>query len=121
EDRIRAESRLVRRRVEPDQRGIDRPLVRRVEAGESARDLAVDVRDGVQDALAEVDPGITVAQLDRLEPARRRAGRHGRPTARARVELDVDLDGGVPARVEDLPGMDAADRAHRSRSFARSK
>ena len=49
-----------------------------------------------------------VAQLDGLEGAGGGAARHGRPAEAAVVEDDLDLDGGVSAGVENLPGVDAS-------------
>ena len=54
-----------------------------------------------------------VAQLDRLVHAGRGARRHGGAAEGARLELDVDLDRRVAARVEDLAGVDV----RRSGSF----
>ena len=108
EDRVRAEPRLVLRPVELDQRRVERALVLRVEAGDRVRDLVVDVAHRLEHALAAVRTRVAVAQLDGLELPRRRARRHGRAADRARLELDVDLDGRVAARVEDLPRADAA-------------
>ena len=54
-----------------------------------------------------------VAQLDGLVGAGAGAARHDGPPARAREQLDLDLDGGVAPRVEDLAPDDLDDRAHR--------
>ena len=83
-------------------------------------DLALDVRDRRRHALAAVRLA-AVAELDRLVDAGRGARRHGGPAERAGLEPDVDLDGRVPARVEDLAGVDVGDRGHCSVSLARSK
>ena len=65
----------------------------------------------LRDPLA--GPGVAaVAQLDRLELAGRGARRHGGEAARARLEDDLDLDGRVAARVEDLARVDGGDGAH---------
>ena len=53
-----------------------------------------------------------VTQLERLVLAGRRAARYGRPAERAIVEDDVDLNGGVPPRIEDLAGGDVLDQRH---------
>ena len=53
-----------------------------------------------------------VAQLDRLELAGRGARGHRRQAPRAGVEHDLDLDGRVAPRVEDLPRVDALNRGH---------
>ena len=120
EDRVRTEPALVRRSVELDQQVVERALIVRVDAGERARDLAVDVRDRFQHALAEVRRGVAVAQLDGLVLAGRRPGRDGRAPERARVEADVDLERRIAPRVEELSRVDVGDCAHASLSFARS-
>ncbi len=117
EDRVRAEASFVRRSVEVDQLPVERLLVEPVEAGELACDLAVHVRDRFRHALA-APLGAAVAQLDRLVHAGRGAGGHRGAAERAGGELDVDLDGRVAARVEDLAAVQALDRAHPSCSFA---
>ena len=111
EDGVCAEARLGRRPVELDHRDVDLALLARVHPADAVGDLAVDVRDGAGDALAE--PRVAaVAQLDRLVLAGRRAGRHGGRPERTRLEADLDLDGRVAARVEHLAGVDVDDRAH---------
>ena len=110
EDRVGAQAALVRRAVELDQRGVEAGLVERVAAGDRLRDLAVDVPDRLQHPLAEVGVA-AVAQLGRLELAGRGAGRHRGAALRARAERELHLDGRVPARVEDLAGVDGLDLA----------
>jgi hypothetical protein len=119
EDRVGAEPALVRGAVELDQASVERPLIGGVEPADARGDLAVDVRDRPRDRL----PGVrvaAVAQLDGLVHARRGARRHRRPAARAGLELDVDLDRGIAARVEDLARAHRRDGGH-SVSLARSK
>ena len=70
------------------------------------------------DALAQVGVA-AVAQLRRLELARRGAGRHGRAALRARAQRQLDLHGRVAAGVEDLAGVDGLDLAHVARSSFR--
>ena len=115
EDRVRAEPALVRRPSSSIEERVDRALVVGVAPGERGGDLAVHVRDGGQHALAQIRARVSVAELDRLVLAGRRAGRHERPTQRAGVEHDVHLDRRIPARVEEL-----ACRGHaRSRSSSK--
>ena len=72
----------------------------------------------VCDALA-AEAGAAVAQLDRLVLAGRGARRARSPgrVAPGR-EHDLDLDGGVAARVEDLAADDVLDLAHATASPA---
>ena len=59
------------------------------------RDLAVDVRDGLRDALAELGVA-AVAQLGGLELAGRGAGRHGGAAVRAGAQRDSTSTVGLP-------------------------
>ena len=111
EDRVRAEPRLRRRAVERDERAVDAALVGGVEPEERVGDLAVDVADRAGDPLPQ--PGVAaVAELDGLVLAGRGAGWHRREPERSRIEPDLDLDGRIPARVEDLAAVDVDDRCH---------
>src|SRR5439155_9012301 len=74
-------------------------------------DLAVHVLDRARHTLAAV-AGAPVAQLDRLVGAGARTARDRGPTAGAGEQLDVDLDGRVAPRVEDLPPHNFDDGAH---------
>ena len=103
-----------------DQTLVHRPLVGRVEAGDRGGQLAADVRNSLHHGLAPVGVA-AVAQLDRLVHPGRGARGNGGATAGARLELDVDLDGRVAARVEDLAAADGDDGGLHSVSLARSK
>jgi hypothetical protein len=78
------------------------------------------VRDRTLDAFAV--PCVTaVPKLNGLVHAGRRTRRDGGTADGSRLEQDVDLDGRVAPRVEDLAGADVGDTAHRTVSLARSK
>src|SRR5947207_490324 len=81
---------------------VDSPLVASVQAPQRRRDLPIDVRRSGEHPLTPVRIA-PIAQLDRLEPARRRAGRYGRAAARAGGEAHFDLDRRIAPGVEDLP------------------
>src|SRR5690606_27211466 len=98
--------------VELDHPLVDRRLVLRVQADQRGRDLPFDVCDGLRHALAEVALRVAVAKLHGFARARRRAGRHGRPSHGAALELDLGLDGRIAARVEDLEAANRPDLAH---------
>src|SRR5207248_2446295 len=53
-----------------------------------------------------------VSELDRFVGARGSAGGDRRSTDLAVLQDDVDFDGGVTPRVEDLPGVNVGDRGH---------
>ena len=88
---------------------VERRLVGGVEADQRGGDLVVHVRRPPSHALAAVPLRVAVAQLDGLDDAGRGAGRDGGAPDRARLELDVDLDGRVAARVEDLRALHGGD------------
>src|SRR6185503_16059034 len=87
-------------------------LLGRVEPDDGLGDLGVDVLDRLQHALAAVAALVAVAQLDRLARAGGGARRHRRAPHHARLEQHVGLDGGVAARVEDLPRDNVDDGTH---------
>jgi hypothetical protein len=69
------------------------------------------VGDRLRDALAA--PGIAaVAQLQRLELAGGGTRRHRGDAAGAGLQADLDLDGGIAARVEDLAATYIGDDGH---------
>src|SRR5207253_2820049 len=105
---IGAEPFLVRRAVERQHLTVDLALVG-FGAGQRGSDLAVDVADRLQDALAEVPLRVVVAQLERLTSAGGCAGRDAGAAAGARSEDDVDFDSRIAARVEDFTSFDGFD------------
>ena len=97
---------------------VDGCLVGGVHPRERGGELAVHVGDRQRHALAE--PIVAaVPELHGLELAGGCPRGDCGPAEGARLELDVDLDGRVPPRVEDLPSVDAGDLAHEP-AFARS-
>ena len=111
EDRVGAELRLVVGAVEIEHELVDAALVERVEAFQRFGDVVVDETDGLADALAAVAI-VAVTEFDRFVLAGRGAGGDRGAPERSGVEHDLDLDGGVAARVEDLAAEDADDVAH---------
>ena len=112
QDGVRAETGLVFGAVELVQQRVYGALVVRRLAAERGGDLLADVADGVQDAAPAKAHRIAVPQLRRLVRAGGRAGRHKRPSRRAVIQRDVDLDGRVAARVENFARSDVGDFAH---------
>ena len=66
-------------------------------------DRAIDIFHGAQHALAEVARLIAVAQFEGFVLAGGCARGHRGAAARAVFENDVRFDGGIAARIEDLP------------------
>jgi hypothetical protein len=94
--------------VEVDQRLVECRLVSCVEPLHGSGELAVHVSDGLTDALA-APLGGTVAELDGLVHARRRARRDDRAADRARFEANIHFDGRVATRVEHLASLHYGD------------
>jgi hypothetical protein len=95
-------ARLARCPIQLDQAFVERRLINRIEAGDGGGDLAHHVSDGLLHTLAQVAGPVSVAQLQGLVHAGRSAGRDRRPASGAPGQYDIDLDGGVAARVQDL-------------------
>lgn len=112
EDGVGAQTTLVGGAVEGDHGQVGTALVARLAADEEVLDLAVNVGDGVEDALAEIALAVTVAKLDGLELAGRGTGGNDGAAEGTVFEGDLDLDGGVAAGVKDLATIHACDLAH---------
>jgi hypothetical protein len=111
EDRVGAEPGLVGGPVERDQSAVQRRLVGGVHARQRCGDLAVHIGHRAHHALA-LPALAAVAQLRRLELARRRSRRHGGVAVGTGAQPYLDLDGRVAAAVEDLAGVDSLDLTH---------
>ena len=92
--------------------GVDQALLAGLEADQLGPELVEDRVDGLLHALAEVAVLVAVTALDGLEGPGRGAAGDRRTRERAVVEGDLDLDGGVAARVEDLAGAYGIDGGH---------
>ena len=112
EDGVRAELALVGGAVQVDHGLVDVALIVSFLADELRSDLLDDSVDGVLDALAEVAALVAIATLDGLERAGGRAGGNGRARSGAVLEDDLDLNGRVTARVEDLACTNAFNNCH---------
>ncbi len=111
QDRVGSQPGLVGGSVELDQSPVEGRLVGRVGSGEGRRDLSLDVLHRAGYALASVGLA-AIAQLGRLELARRSTRGDRRATCTPRGEGDLHLDRRVAAAVEDLTGVDSLDLAH---------
>jgi hypothetical protein len=109
---VGAETRLVFRAVELDQRAVDEGLLFGVETDDGFGNFGIDVFDCGQHALAEVAVLVAVAQLDGFARAGRRTGRHRGATHDARFEQYVRFNSGVAARIEDFARNDIDNCTH---------
>ncbi len=111
EQGVRAEAGLVRGAVQIQQDLVDGALLDRVQADDGGRDLVEHTLDGLLHTLAAV-AFAAVTQFDGLMLTGGGTGGHGSPGQGAVVEGDLDLDGGVSARIEDLASSDLFDDGH---------
>ena len=88
---------------------IDRLLIARIEADQFRSDLGVDVLDGFQNAFAEIDFFVVIAEFDGFMLAGAGAAGDGGPAEGAVFENDVDFDRGIAARIENLAAVDEFD------------
>ena len=96
----------LRSSVELDQELIDGGLIQNVQADNCLGDLAVDVLNCLEDALAAVTTLVTVAKLAGFVHTGGCAGGNGRAANGAVVEGNFDFNGGVAAGVKDLTRHD---------------
>ena len=109
EDGVGAQARFVGRAVELAHLAVDGFLLGRRHADERRRDDLVHMADCFAHALAGVVGRIAVAQFERFVLAGARSRRHDSAAQCAAGRVDLDLDGRLPAAVENLAGMNAGD------------
>ena len=112
ENGVGAQSALVLRAVEGNQRLVDAALVLGVHAAEGVENLAIDVVYRLADALAAPEILVAIAQLDGLMRAGRGTRGHGGAAETAIFEDHIDLDRRIAAAVENLAGNDVGDVGH---------
>jgi hypothetical protein len=112
QDGVGTELALVGRAVQGYERSIEAGLVGRIHAKDLGSDDVADVGDGLLHTLATEASLVTVAQLDRFVNTSRGAGGNAGAAEGPVVQRDVDLDGRVATRIEDLSGFDGLDAAH---------
>jgi hypothetical protein len=116
EDGVGAEARLVGRAVQLDEELVDRLLICDVVARNLGSDLVVHIANGGAHPLAPVAGRVAITQFARLVRAGR-CTRRDRGTPQGAVgSRDVDFDGGVGARVENLARMDRRNCGHFERT-----
>lgn len=111
ENGVGTEAGLVGRAVQLDHGLVHQALVVGFDTCQGFVNLADDVADGLEHALAEVAVA-TVTQFVCLVHTGRGAGGHGGPSDGAVVQTDLDLDCRVTTGVQDFAGDDLHDFGH---------
>jgi len=109
---VRAEARLVLGIVEVDQRLVDEGLLFGVQPQDGFGNFGIDVFDRALDALAQITPGVAIAQLDGFARAGGRTRGHGGTAHDARFEQHIGFNGGIAARIENFAGDDINNGTH---------
>ena len=109
QDGVGAQAALVGGAVELDHGLVDGSLIQHVHAHQALGDLVVDVLHGVEDALAQVAALVAVPELTGLVDAGGGAGGHAGAAHGAVFQVDLHLNGGIAAGVQDLTAQDVDD------------
>src|SRR5208282_4076502 len=88
--------------IKIDQPGVERALVGRVHPAERFRNLAIDVRNCLQNSLAQVLALVAVTQFHGFMLAGGRATRHNGPRAGAAIQKNFSFNGRIATRVKHL-------------------
>ncbi len=113
QNRVRAQPPLVGSAIKIDQSGVERALVGGVHPAERFRNLAIDVRNCLQNALAHVLALVAVTQFNGLMLTGGRATRHNGPRAGAAIEKNFSFNGRIATRVKHLASADIGNAGKR--------
>ena len=102
QDGVGAQTGLVGGTVQLDHSLIDGDLIQNVHADQALSDLSIDILHGSLAALAQVAGLVAVTQLAGLVDAGGSAGGNGSAAHGTVFQINLDLDGGVAAAVQDL-------------------
>ena len=116
EQRIRPKILFVLAPVELDQLAINRFLIERIGTREALRDGFIDRTHGFRNALAAVALLVAIAQFPRFMLARAGAARNRRAPECAALQVDIDFNGRIAARIKNLARVDFTDAGFRHRS-----
>ena len=103
---------LVVGAVNLDHGGVDDALLAGVETNDGRLDVLDDIGDSLLNTLAEVTLLVAISKFVGLECSGRRSRRHSRAGSGVVVEQNLNLDGWVSARVENLSGVEGNDVSH---------
>src|ERR1700676_2063462 len=113
QNRVRSQPPLVGRAIQLDQPGVERALVGGVNSGEGFRNLAANIGNCLQSALAEVLCRVTITQFDSLVLTRRGATRPDGPRTGAALQKNFSFNGRIATRVKHLASTDIGNTAKR--------
>src|SRR5208282_1977101 len=111
--RVRTQPALIRRSIKVNQPRVERALVSGIYSAEGFCNLAIDIRNRLQNALAEVLALIAVAQFDRLMLTSGRATGYNGSRMRATIQKDFSFHGWIAARVKHLASADFSNAGKR--------
>ena len=106
ENRIRTKVLLGRAAIEREHRGIDRRLLGRTVTKERRSDLVVHVVDGLEHTLSKEALLVAVAKLNSFMLTGRCSRRNRRAADGTAVQLDIDFNSRIAARVDDFAAAD---------------
>ena len=106
---VGAQTALVGGAVQVDEGLVDGHLIQHVHAHQALGDLGIHVLHSSEDALAQVAALVAVPELAGLVHAGGSAGGHSGAAHGAVVQIDLHLNGGIAAGVQDLTAQDVYD------------
>ncbi len=109
QERVCAQVLFVGSAIERDDLLIDLRLLERIEAGQRGSDHIDYAAHRFRDAFSAEALLVAIAQFPRLMLAGAGAARNGRAPHRAAFQMDIDFDGGIAARIQDLARVDFCD------------
>src|ERR1044072_699938 len=118
EQRIRAEILFVRRTIHLNHAIVDLRLIERAHAFDRRCDFLVHIGAGFQNAFTAVTFFVAVTQFPRFMLAGAGAARNNGSTERAAFESNINLDGWIAARIENLARVNFLDGRSRHKSKA---
>ncbi len=113
ENRVRSQPSLVRRAIQFDQPRVEPALVGCVQSDDGFRDLAIDVRNCLQHALAEELTLVAIPQFDGLMLTGGRATRHNGARAGAAIQINFSFNGRIATRVKHLASANNSNTCER--------
>jgi hypothetical protein len=112
QNRIRAQTTLIRGAVQFNHEAIQRRLLPGIFAQQRRGDFAVDVAGGLQRAFAQIARFVAVSQFHSFLFAGGCAGRHSGPSHASISEINIRFHRRIPTGIEDLTSYNLYDIRH---------